>query len=356
MHVDGFRFDLASILGRDDHGNLLSNPPLIERIGEDPLLRGTKLIAEAWDSAGDYQVGSFSRCDWVEWNGRYRDDVRRFWRGDTGVLGAFASRICGSADIYTKAAKGPHTSVNFVTCHDGFTLNDLVTYQRKHNGANGQDNQDGADENFSDNYGIEGETGDARIQSIRTRQIKNFLVTLMISRGIPMLSGGDEFRRTQGGNNNAYCQDNESSWYDWDYLKRHQDVHRFTRGMIAFRREHPVLSEGRFYTDSDISWFNARHQVPDWSDTTEKHVACLISEREGSAIFLIFNAANVEIPFQLPIPPNDTQWHLVVDTAREPPHDLASPGEEPFIDSSQLYTVTSRSSVILLARRAVQSD
>ena len=216
MHVDGFRFDLASVLGRDGTGKLLANAPLLERIAEDPILRDVKLIAEAWDAAGAYEVGSFSERRWAEWNGRYRDDVRRFWRGDEGMLGLFASRICGSADIYAESGKGPESSINFVTCHDGFTLNDLVSYRDKHNEANGENNRDGTDENFSDNYGVEGR--DQAMPGSRPcakRQIKNFLLTLLISRGVPMLLGGDEFRRTQGGNNNAYCQDNETSWYDW---------------------------------------------------------------------------------------------------------------------------------------------
>ena len=204
-----------SVLGRGRSGNLLANPPLLERIAEDPILRDVKIIAEAWDAAGAYEVGSFSERRWAEWNGRYRDDVRRFWRGDDGMLGLFAQRICGSADIYSKSGKGPESSINFVTCHDGFTLNDLVSYRHKHNEANGENNHDGTNENFSENYGAEGETTDAEIESVRKRQIKNFLLTLLISRGVPMLLGGDEFRRTQGGNNNAYCQDNETSWIDW---------------------------------------------------------------------------------------------------------------------------------------------
>jgi isoamylase len=187
-------------------------------------LRDVKIIAEAWDAAGAYEVGSFSERRWAEWNGRYRDDVRRFWRGDDGMLGLFASRICGSADIYTKSGKGPEGSINFVTCHDGFTLNDLVSYRYKHNEANGENNHDGTDANFSENYGSEGETTDAGIESLRKRQIKNFLLTLLISRGVPMLLGGDEFRRTQGGNNNAYCQDNETSWIDWSCLEQHQEI------------------------------------------------------------------------------------------------------------------------------------
>ena len=218
MHVDGFRFDLASVLGRDGDGNLLANAPLLEGIAQDPILRDVKLIAEAWDAAGAYQVGSFSEKRWAEWNGRYRDDVRRFWRGDDGMLGSFASRICGSSDIYANSGKGPGSSINFVTCHDGFTLNNLVSYRYKHNDANGEDNHDGTDANFSDNYGAEGETADAGIETLRKGQIKNFLLTLLVSRGVPMLLGGDEFRRTQRGNNNAYCQDNNMSWFDWTYL------------------------------------------------------------------------------------------------------------------------------------------
>ena len=241
MHVDGFRFDLASVLGRDREGRVLADAPLLERIAEDPILRDTKLIAEAWDAAGAYQVGSFSQRRWAEWNGHFRDDVRRFWRGDAGMVGRFASRICGSSDLYRGSGKGPECSINFVTCHDGFTLNDLVSYARKHNEANGEHNRDGADENYSANYGVEGESGDPAIEAIRARQIKNFLLTLAISRGVPMLLAGDEFRRTQRGNNNAYCQDNETSWVDWSLRQRHDEIVRFTRNVLALRRAHPVL-------------------------------------------------------------------------------------------------------------------
>ena len=235
MHVDGFRFDLASILGRDEEGNLVANPPLLERIAEDPILRDVKLIAEAWDAGGAYQVGSFPGQRWAEWNGRFRDDVRRFWRGDAGMIGALASRLCGSADLYQRSGKQPVNSINFVTCHDGFTLNDAVSYATKHNEANGNDNRDGADENYSANYGVEGPTQDAAIDATRLRQIKNMLATLLLSRGVPMLLGGDEFRRTQGGNNNAYCQDNEVSWYDWRLIEQNREILRFARELIAFR-------------------------------------------------------------------------------------------------------------------------
>ena len=262
MHVDGFRFDEASVLDRDNTGKLLAKSPLLGRIAEDPILRDVKIIAEAWDAAGAYQVGSFSKRRWAEWNGHYRDEVRRFWRGDDGMLGLFAQRICGSADIYSKSGKGPDGSINFVTCHDGFTLNDLVSYNGKHNEANGENSQDGINANYSGNYGVEGGTKDAGIESVRKRQIKNFLLTLLVSRGVPMLLGGDEFRRTQGGNNNAYCQDNETSWIDWNHLEQHQEIYRFAQGMIAFRRAHPILSKEQFYTDAEIQWFGPQGGLP----------------------------------------------------------------------------------------------
>jgi glycogen operon protein len=350
MHVDGFRFDLASVLGRDGNGKLLSNAPLLERIAEDPILRDMKMIAEAWDAAGAYEVGSFSERRWAEWNGRYRDDVRRFWRGEDGMLGLFASRICGSADIYTKSGKGPEGSINFVTCHDGFTLNDLVSYRCKHNEANGENNRDGTDANFSDNHGFEGETKDAGIETLRKRQIKNFLLTLLISRGVPMLLGGDEFRRTQGGNNNAYCQDNETSWVDWTYLEQHREIFRFTRGMIAFRSAHPILSKEQFYTDAEIQWFGPQGGLPDWTDPKEKKLACLIEESGQGALFLMFNAGTNGTDFGLPPLPQAFRWYLAVDTSRSAPQDLSAAGEETLLDNSTTYHLEARSSAILLAR------
>ena len=350
MHVDGFRFDLASVLGRDGTGKLLANAPLLERIAEDPILRDIKIVAEAWDAAGGYEVGSFSELRWAEWNGRYRDDVRRFWRGDEGMLGLFASRICGSADIYTKSGKGPEGSINFLTCHDGFTLNDLVSYRDKHNEANGEDSRDGIDENLSENYGAEGATTDAGIEALRKTQIKNFLLTLLVSRGVPMLLGGDEFRRTQGGNNNAYCQDNETSWHDWSYLEQHKEIFRFTRGMIAFRSVHPVLSKEQFYTDDDIQWFGPLGRLPDWADPNQKQFACLIKENEQGALYLVFNAGDDAIDFILPPAAQGTRWHQAVDTARDSPQDLFAAGDELLCSDQQTYRLGSRSSAILLAR------
>ncbi|MEJ2310718.1 MAG: glycogen debranching protein GlgX, partial [Gammaproteobacteria bacterium] len=275
MHVDGFRFDLAAVLERDENGKPLPNAPLLERIAEDPILRDVKLIAEPWDAAGIYQVGRFPGRRWSEWNGRYRDDVRRFWRGDQGLTGALASRLCGSADLYQQSGKMPLNSINFITSHDGFTLNDLVSYANKHNEANGENNHDGTDINYSANYGVEGPCKVPAIESLRKRQIKNMLATLMLSRGVPMLLGGDEFRRTQYGNNNAYCQDNETSWYDWRLLERNQELFRFTRLLIALRKHFPILSEERFYRDIEISWLGADGNLPEW-DGPEGILGCHI--------------------------------------------------------------------------------
>jgi isoamylase len=352
MHVDGFRFDLASVLGRDGAGRLLADAPLLERIAEDPILRDVKIIAEAWDAAGAYQVGSFPDRRWAEWNGRYRDDVRRFWRGDEGMLGSFASRICGSSDIYSKSGKGPEGSINFVTCHDGFTLNDLVSYRYKHNEANGENNHDGTDANLSQNYGSEGETADAGIETVRRRQIKNFLLTLLISRGVPMLLGGDEFRRTQGGNNNAYCQDNETSWVDWICLGRHKEIFDFTRGMIAFRQAHPILSTERFYTDAEIQWFGPQGGIPDWANPTSKALACLIQEDGQRSLCLMFNAGGSAVDFCLPPVPVATHWYLAVDTSHEAPQDPPAENQDPPLESPRSYRLSPRSSAILLARRA----
>jgi glycogen operon protein len=350
MHVDGFRFDLASVLDRDGNGKLLANAPVLEQIAEDPILRGVRIVAEAWDAAGAYQVGSFSERRWAEWNGRYRDDVRRYWRGDDGMLGSVANRICGSADIYTKSGKGPEGSINFITCHDGFTLNDLVSYGHKHNEPNGEDNSDGTDANFSQNCGTEGETKDIGVGTLRKRQIKNFLLTLFVSRGVPMLLGGDECGRTQGGNNNAYCQDNETSWFDWGCLDRHKDLFRFTRGMIAFRSAHPILSKERFYTESEIQWFGSQRGAPTWADQKEKRFACLIHENGDKAVYLMFNAGDTAVDFALPVLPPTARWHIAVDTTFPAPRDLFSTGEEPLWKDPRSYHLGPQSGAILLVR------
>ena len=349
MHVDGFRFDLASVLGRDEHGNILRNAPLLEGIAEDPILRDVKIIAEAWDAGGAYQVGSFSTQRWTEWNGRFRDDVRRFWIGDAGMMGSFASRISGSSDLYQGSGKGPASSLNFLTSHDGFTLNDLVSYKQKHNDENGAYNRDGSDANYSDNCGVEGRSDDPAVEGMRNRLIKTFLLTLFISRGVPMLLGGDEFRRSQRGNNNAYCQDNEMSWFDWRLVEKHKEIQRFTRGMIAFRRAHPVLRKEDFYTDADIKWFAPHGATPDWTDQRQKSFACLILGQSEQDLFVMFNADTRPVDFSIPALTASKIWRLAVDTSRTAPDDLYEAGKEPSMRGQITFRVEPRSSAILFA-------
>jgi isoamylase len=350
MHVDGFRFDLASALGRDAQGNLLANPPLLERIAEDPVLRDVKLIAEAWDAGGAYQVGSFPGQRWSEWNGRFRDDVRCFWRGDIGMLGALASRIAGSADIYQHGGKQPVNSINFITCHDGFTLNDLVSYRDKHNETNGENNADGDNNNYSDNYGVEGDTDDPAIEAVRLRQIKNFIATLLLARGVPMLLGGDEFRRTQGGNNNAYCQDNETSWYNWEHLRQHSEIFRFTREMIALRKRHEILRHETFYTAQDIRWLSPDGTIPQW-EGPDRTFGCIIDAPDSvePTLYLLFNAGLDEVDFALPAILNGHPWRIAVDTAQPAPHDIYTPGDEPLLHGQDRYGLLDRSLVILIS-------
>lgn len=350
MHVDGFRFDLASVLGRDRNGHVLADAPLLERIAEDPILRDAKLIAEAWDAAGAYQVGNFSHRRWSEWNGHFRDDVRRFWRGDDETMGRFASRICGSSDLYRGSGKGPECSINFITCHDGFTLNDLVSYGRKHNEANGEDNRDGANDNYSANWGVEGESNDPAIEVLRRRQIKNFLLSVAVSRGVPMLLAGDEFQRSQRGNNNAYCQDNDLNWVDWSFLTRNHEVFRFARGVLALRRAHPVLSREAFYTEDDIQWFNPHGKCPKWFDARQKCLACWICGQDGPDLYLIFNAECAPTEFVLP-PSGSGLWLCAADTSQVSPGDICAPGEERPLLNPKSYAVEAHTSVVLVLNR-----
>jgi glycogen operon protein len=350
MHVDGFRFDLASVLGRDADGQVVADSPLLERIAEDAILRDSKLIAEAWDAAGAYQLGVFSQRRWTEWNGRFRDDVRRFWRGDPGMLGVFATRICGSSDLYLRSGKGPECSVNYVTCHDGFTLNDLVSYERKHNEPNGENNRDGADDSYSANYGVEGPTDDRAIERVRTRQIKNFLLTLALSRGVPMLLAGDELRRTQRGNNNAYCQDNETSWVDWSLRQRNAEIFRFARGVLAFRKAHPVLCREAFYREADIAWFSPAGAQPDWLTSEARCVACLLHADDGPPLYLMFNADAAAVAFVIPPQSHPVRWCVAIDTAASPPLDLVAEDELRPLPDATAYVVAGRSGVVLVAR------
>jgi isoamylase len=355
MQVDGFRFDLASVLGRDEDGNLTANPPLLEGIAEDPILRDRKLIAEAWDAGGAYQVGSFPGLRWAEWNGRFRDDVRRFWRGDAGMTGALASRLCGSADLYQRGGKEPVNSVNFITCHDGFTFNDLVSYAFKHNEANGEDNGDGSDANFSANYGVEGPTEDPEVNATRLLQIKNMLATLFLSRGVPMLLGGDEFGRTQQGNNNAYCQDNEVSWYDWRLLERNQGLFRFVRELIALRQRNPVLCLNAFYTADDLEWFGPPGSPVEW-DGASRALGVLVRSHlpdpapvQSDALCLLFNAGETAVGFDLPQGVGGG-WRICIDTANASPDDVHAVGTEPPIPEQNRYWLGSRSLAVLAAR------
>ena len=349
MHVDGFRFDLASVLGRDLRGRVRADAPLLERIAEDPILRDAKLIAEAWDVAGAYQVGSFSHRRWAEWNGHFRDDVRRFWRGDAGMMGRFASRICGSSDLYAASGKGPECSVNFVTCHDGFTLNDLVSYACKHNEANGEGNRDGADQNHSANYGVEGESPDADVDEVRERQIRNFLLTLAVSRGVPMLLAGDEFRRTQRGNNNAYCQDNEISWIDWSFSEQHHSLVRFARRVFAFRRTHAVLRQEAFYSDRDIQWFDSEGRRPNWLDPASTRLACLIHGEAGPDMYLMFNPGTEPASFVLPDLADPAHWRIAFDTTQPSLGEDESGEPLPEVVKDGRYMLGQRSCAIMLA-------
>jgi len=349
MHVDGFRFDLASILGRDETGNMASNPPLLERIAEDPILRDVKLIAEAWDAAGAWQVGNFAGRRWSEWNCHFRDQVRRFWRGDAGMRGALASRLCGSADLYQAGGKQPLNSINFIACHDGFTLNDLVSFEHKHNEANGEDNRDGSDNNYSANYGIEGDSDDPQIEALRLRQLKNLIATLMLSRGVPMLLGGDEFRRSQGGNNNGYCQDNELSWYDWRLVEDNSELLRFSRALIALRKQHPLLTAESFYSADDITWFDVSGDTPDWNNN-ERSLGCVLhgDRFDDTDLCLLFNAEPNVVTFHLPAVHAGQAWRLAVNTAASAPDDAWMSHDYPLLDAASPQVLADRSLVVLV--------
>jgi glycogen operon protein len=360
-HVDGFRFDLASILGRGRDGEILPNPPIVERIAGDPVLAGSTLIAEAWDAAGLNQVGRFpSFGRWAEWNGPFRDDVRRFVRGDPGFAARLASRLTGSADLFQREGLGPAHSINFVTCHDGFTLADLVSYDRKHNVANGENNRDGAAENLSWNCGAEGPTRDPSIEALRKKQVRNLLTLLMLSQGRPMLLAGDEFGRTQRGNNNAYCQDNEISWVDWRLLDQNRDLFRFTRLLIAFRRTHPVLRRTAFLTGRgdrrsprpDVAWHGTDLGEPDWSPKSlclAMHLAGEHAPEPDCDIYLAANASALDLSFELPAPPVGRRWARLVDTAAPSPADIAEPGAEPLLADQSRALVRARSCLVLLS-------
>ena len=362
MHIDGFRFDLAAILERDESGQLMPNPPVLWDIESDPELAGTKLIAEAWDAAGLYEVGSFIGDSWKEWNGRFRDDVRSFFRGDNHSVRNFADRLLGSPAIYSHEEREAEQSVNFVTCHDGFTLNDLVSYDRKHNEANGENNRDGSNDNRSWNCGIEGTTDDPDVEKLRNRQVKNFLTVTMLSVGMPMLLMGDEVRRTQFGNNNAYCQDNETSWFDWTFLEKHADVYRFVTLLNARRvlrdlePERQRLSLNQLLRGVNLTWHGVKPNQPDWSESSHSIAFTVEIHQEKLLLHGIFNAYWQALNFELPRLNNaaENPWRRWIDTALDSPHDILEWAKaEPLHGYN--YRTESRS-VVMLYRYSIQPN
>jgi glycogen operon protein len=353
MHIDGFRFDLASILGRGRDGSVLTNPPLLERIAADPVLANTKLIAEAWDAAGLYQVGTFPNWGrWAEWTGKFRDDVRRFVRGEKGLVPALMKRFTGSPDLYQKGGREPYHSINFITSHDGFTLKDLVSYEKKHNEINGEGNRDGMDDNQSWNCGWEGHTDSWEINSLRKRQMKNMAAILLFSHGVPMILGGDEMGRTQQGNNNAYCQDNDISWVDWGLTQTNADIVRFFKLLIKFRKKQPLLNPETFQENgtSTVSWHGVKYKKPDL-DYNSRSLAMLISGGpQGSDIYFVTNTYYESLKFELPPLPHYKKWYRVVDTNLESPNDVQDVGEEAALSDQRFYSVFQRSVIILISK------
>jgi isoamylase len=358
MHVDGFRFDLASILSRDINGQPLPNPPILWDIETDPVLSGTKLIAEAWDAAGLYQVGNFIGNAWKEWNGRFRDDVRSFLRGDEGSVGKVADRLLGSPEVYGHKEREAEASVNFVSCHDGFTLNDLVSYNQKHNEANGEANRDGSNDNCSWNCGVEGPTDDLAIEKLRNRQVKNFLTLTMLSLGMPMILMGDEVRRTQRGNNNAYCQDDETTWFDWTLLKKHADVHRFTKLLTARRVLRDVSAEQQRVSLTNLlrqattAWHGVNLWRPDWSPNSHSLAFGADMRPAGLKMHLIMNAFWETLDFELPPPDGGRTWRRWIDTSLDSPSDIVSWQDAPTF-ADRVYRTAPRSVVVLWAPLAV---
>jgi isoamylase len=356
MHVDGFRFDLASILARDASGHVMSNPPVLWDIESDPSLAGTKMIAEAWDAAGLYQVGSFIGDSWREWNGRFRDDVRSFFRSDSGSVSRLADRMLGSPEIFGHEEREPEQSINFVTCHDGFTLNDLVSYDRKHNERNGDNNRDGTDDNRSWNCGIEGPTDDPAVERLRTRQVKNFLTATLLSIGMPMILMGDEVRRTQHGNNNDYCHDDENNWFDWTLLTKHADVHRFVRLLVSRRlsrtTEHEVqrMSLNQLLRQARSRWHGVELGQPDWGEWSHCIAFGAEMRNDKMLLHLILNAYWEPLDFDLPPVHNGDPhpWRRWIDTALDSPQDIVEWRSSPPVPGFR-YRAEARSVVVLFA-------
>jgi isoamylase len=358
MHVDGFRFDLASVLSRDENGEPMVNPPLLWEIETDPVLAGSKLIAEAWDAGGLYQVGSFVGERWVEWNGRFRDDVRSFVKSDPGMVPALMQRLLGSPDIYGHKRREPQASVNFVTCHDGFTLNDLVTYDVKHNESNGEDNRDGNDQNLSWNGGVEGPTNDPTIERLRARQIRNFLAIDLLALGAPMLLMGDEVRRTQGGNNNAYGHDDPVSWFDWTAVEREAGLLRYTKGLIALRRRLAALLDMpadmgllELLADASLEWGGVQPGQPDIGPDSRS--VALTLRADAGAVHVVFNSYWEPLEFGLPATDvGAVGWRRIIDTTLDSPDDVATSWTAAAEVAGTTYLVGPRSVVVLATRRS----
>ncbi|TSA34256.1 MAG: glycogen debranching enzyme GlgX [Verrucomicrobiaceae bacterium] len=365
FHIDGFRFDLASVLGRDTSGAPLLNPPLLESLAYDPVLAGCDLIAEAWDAGGLYQVGNFpSYGRWMEWNGKFRDCVRRFLKGDSGMVGEMVQRIMGSPDLYAAAGRKPTASVNFITCHDGFTLRDLFTYNEKHNLENGENNNDGGNDNHSWNCGVEGETDDLEVRELRLRQCKNAMLLLLTSQGVPMIYMGDERGRAQRGNNNAYCHDEDWNWMNWDLDAEGESMLRFTKGMIAFRKANPALRQPEFLTGRDqigsgypdISWHGVLPWRPDWT-ASSRSLAFMLCGRHGEAaggpphfLYVAMNMFCKPLEFTLPVLPKGMSWHVFSDTGLPAPDDITVPGGEKVLARQKQYSVREWTSIILVGK------
>lgn len=363
-HIDGFRFDLASILSRGQEGELLKFPPLTNAIAEDPVLGKTKIIAEPWDAGGAYQLGGFpGGRRWAEWNDRFRDDIRRFWRGDEYVSTNAATRISGSSDLFTISGRAPYHSINYVCCHDGFTMNDLVSYNGKHNDENGEGNRDGSDSNWSYNHGYEGPTLNPVIEKMRNRQMRNYMLTILISQGTPMLLGGDEFRRGQQGNNNAYCQDNDISWFDWGNCGLNSALVSFTRKAIELRKNHPVFRRTEFFKGSmagkqpDIQWYAADGSNPDWSKISRFLAFRLLGTFDSGAkkisdndFFIAANTDRQDIMLRIPAITDSRKWYRVADTSIEDETSLLSVENAETLLSQDRYVLPASSMLILVAK------
>ena len=364
MHVDGFRFDLAPVLARDKTGSIDLNSFMIQAIADDSVLRSTKIIAEAWDAAGAYMVGKFPGR-WAEWNDLFRNSVREFWLKPNPDIRHLATRVTGSADLYSQKGRRPYQSINFVCCHDGFTLCDLLSYSEKHNEENGENNRDGTDFNCSYNNGFEGKTENTRIETLRKQKAKNILLTLILSLGTPMLTAGDEVLRTQRGNNNPYCQDNEISWFDWSLTRSNADILAFVKKLIRLRKQHPVFSRSEFLTGTqsgdrrkpDISWYNAQGGNPDWNQPSsflayflDGSAAETRAERDDNSFYIILNGGSLDITATICSPPQGKHWYRLIDTSYPTGEDFTAPEQAPLLENQQKYVVLAATAVVLILK------